>query len=199
VRDTDEHGYENCVISVISDTLAAWLTILETHREPQRKFDSAVDHFLRVTEVGVDENLEAVCTEVEELLAFILLLFFGQSVLGLRDLKLSTSVQSHETHAEVSSAWTLLRSMIGDTDMKWAHQGQVPDIRQSLDHLATQIRKLGSWAALNEPPKREQSCRRSKPWYDKLIRAHHSLAGTLQADLQRLGKRVNDHPHPLRS
>ena len=77
--------------------------ILETYRETQREFDSILDHFLRVAEVGVDEGLDAVCTKVEQLLTIVVLLLFGQSVLGLRDLKLSTSVQSHETHAKVGS------------------------------------------------------------------------------------------------
>lgn len=38
---------------------------LETYRETQREFNSALDHFLRVAEVGVNENLDAVCTKVE--------------------------------------------------------------------------------------------------------------------------------------
>ena len=87
--------------------------ILETYRETQRELDPTLEHFLRVTEVGVDEDLYAVCTKIEELLAIVMLLFFSQSVFGLRDLKLSTSVQSHETHAEVGSTWALVRCLIG--------------------------------------------------------------------------------------
>jgi len=77
--------------------------IFETYCESQREFDSALDHFLRVTEVGIDEGLDTLCTKIEEFLTIIVLLFFGQSVFRLRDLKFSASVQSHETHAEVGS------------------------------------------------------------------------------------------------
>lgn len=118
--------------------------ILEAYRKTQREFDSTLDHFLSVTKVGIDEDFDAICTKIEELLAIIVLLLFGQSVLGLCDLKLSTPVQSHETHAEICPTWALMRPLIGDTDMKRAHQGRVPDTRRSLDHSATRIRRWGS-------------------------------------------------------
>lgn len=91
---------------------------LETYRETQREFYPALEHLLRVTKIGVDEDLDALCTEIEELLAIIVLLFFGQSVFGLCDLKLSTSVQSHETHAEVGSTWASVRCRIGEIDIE---------------------------------------------------------------------------------
>ena len=36
-----------------------------SHRKAQRKFDSALGHFLRVAEVGVDEDLDAFCAKIE--------------------------------------------------------------------------------------------------------------------------------------
>lgn len=77
---------------------------LETDRETQREFDPSLYHFLRVAEVRIDEDLDTVCTKIEELLAIVVLLFFGQPVFGLRNLKFSTSVQSHETYTEIGSA-----------------------------------------------------------------------------------------------
>jgi len=92
----------------------------------------------------MDEGLDAICAKIEELLAIIVLLFFGQSVFRLCNLELSTPIQSHETHAEISSTWALMRSLIGDSDMEWAHQGRGPDTRQSRYHSAIRIRKWGS-------------------------------------------------------
>jgi len=118
--------------------------ILGTYRKTQRESDSALGHFFRVTKVGTDEGLDAICAKVEEFLAIVVLLFFGQSIFGLCNLKLSTPIQSHETYAEISSTWALMRSLIGDSDMEWAHRGQVPDTRQSRHHSAIRIRKWGS-------------------------------------------------------
>jgi len=129
---------------VISGTLTTRPTALETYRETQWEFDPAFHHFIRVAEVGIDEDLDAFCTKIEELLAIIVLLFFGQSIFGLGDLKLSTPVQSHETHAEVGSTWALVRSQIGGVGTERAHRGRVPDIPRSLDHLATRTRRWGS-------------------------------------------------------
>ncbi len=47
--------------------------------------------------VGVDKRLQAFSAKVEELLAFILLLFLGEAILGLRDLKLAFALQRDET------------------------------------------------------------------------------------------------------
>jgi hypothetical protein len=65
---------------------------LGTHRKTQRKFNSGLDHFLRVTDIRIDEGLDAICAEIEELLAIVVLLLFAQPVFGLRDLEFSTSV-----------------------------------------------------------------------------------------------------------
>jgi len=118
--------------------------VLKTYRETQREFDPVLRHFLRVAEVGVNEDLDAFCTKVEQLLAVVVLLLFGQSVFGLRNLELSTSVQSHETHAKVGSTWALVRLMIGYVDVEQAHQDRVPDIPQSLLQLAIRTQKWGS-------------------------------------------------------
>lgn len=121
-------------------------TALEAYRETQRKSFPLLDHLLRITHVGIDKNLDALSAKVEEFLAIILLLFFGQPIFGLRDLELSTSVQSYETHAQVGPACMIgVRSLIRCvTDTERAHLGRVPDICQSHDHSAIQIQKWGS-------------------------------------------------------
>jgi len=73
-----------------------------------------------------------------------MLLLFGQSIFRLRDLKLSTSVQGHETHTKVGSTWVLVRFLFKGVDSEQAHQGRVPDIPQSLPQLAIRTRKWGS-------------------------------------------------------
>lgn len=116
----------------------------EPYRETQWDLGSALDHLLRVAEIRIDKDFNTFCAEVEELLAVLLLLFFGQSIFGLGDLKFSASVQRHKTHAEVGPSWTLVRPAIGSIDTGRAYRGRVPDIRRSLDHLAIRKRRWGS-------------------------------------------------------
>jgi hypothetical protein len=152
VGDTDEHGYENyALIFEISGASRLDRRSLGTYCKTQRKFNSGLDHFLRATDIRIDKGLDAVCAKIEELLAIVVLLLFAQPVFGLRDLEFSTSVQSHETHTEVGSAWLFVRSLIKVTETERAYRGRVPDIRRSLAHSATRIRKWGSWAVRQNP------------------------------------------------
>ena len=51
--------------------------------------------------VGVDESPQALSAEVEELLALVLLLFLGETVLGLRDLELALALERDETDTQI--------------------------------------------------------------------------------------------------
>ena len=51
--------------------------------------------------VGVDESSQALSAEVEELLALVLLLFLGETVLGLRDLELALALERDETDTQI--------------------------------------------------------------------------------------------------
>ena len=52
----------------------------------------------------VNEGLEAFSAEVEEKLAIILLLLFGETVFGLGNFPLSTTLEGHETDSQVCSS-----------------------------------------------------------------------------------------------